>query len=47
LGVLLEDVTDDEEELVNAERDSHLVCWGVRGSGWDWLNPFSKNGHGG
>jgi hypothetical protein len=47
LGVLLEDIADDEEELVNAERDSHLVCWGVRGSGWDRLNPFSKNGHGG
>ena len=47
LGVLLEDITDDEEELVNAERDSHLVCWGVRVCWWDRLNPFSKNGHGG
>ncbi len=26
LGVLLQDIADNEEELVNAEREGHLVC---------------------
>jgi hypothetical protein len=26
LGVLLQDIANNEEELVNAEREGHLVC---------------------